>query len=465
MQDKENEIIQLVERYEKALKKGKSIYLSEEELETIAMFYIETMQLIEAVSVCDYAISQYQYEVSFYNQKAEAYRELGHFEKSLETLEQAEVIAPNEESIQLNKADTYVAMEEFDTAIEVLQTLANKQSESEKIDTYFEIADVYEDWEKYEQAIVYLKKIIAIEPENKMALEQMWFAVNLTENYEDSLTFHKKLTEETPYNYIAWNNLGCAYAGLMLYEKAIEAFEFALAVNPKYEKAYVDCMESCFKNENYLKAIDIGIEALQELPPYTQREFYLNVGICYDKLEQHFKAREYFRQAIEHTPNFAPAFYEIARSYLLSEEPQKALPIINKAIEYSAMTSKYKLLKAEILMLLNRIDEAEEIWEKVKKDSKGNAFKHIDLSKMEGLLDEDGIGLFQALIESNFNPAKMAYIHIVNLHAMDKKAEAAYMLNNALEDFPDDYEFLFEMNPELKTEPYIMDIIEDFFSK
>ena len=43
----------------------------------------------------------------------------------------------------------------------------------------------------------------------------------MTDRFDDSLDIHLAITEEHPYNWMAWYNAGRAYAGLGLYEKPL----------------------------------------------------------------------------------------------------------------------------------------------------------------------------------------------------------------------------------------------------
>ena len=128
-----------------------------------------------------------------------------------------------------------------------------------------------------------LKSCLEIDNENEEALNRIWFSVELTESYEESIDFHQKLIDSNPYNDLAWNNLGHAYKGLKLHEKAIEAFEYVMAIDETYEPAYIDCADIYFHQKEYKKAIELYAEVL-DITSF-QKDIYYSIGKCYDALE------------------------------------------------------------------------------------------------------------------------------------------------------------------------------------
>ncbi|MFM9469874.1 hypothetical protein ACKI1K_45080, partial [Streptomyces scabiei] len=88
-----------------------------------------------------------------------------------------------------------------------------------------ELADVYDDYEQFEKVFDCLKMILEEDPNNDEALYKICFWADFTGRYEESIKLHQKIIDEYPYNEIAWFNLGAAFQGLKLYEKALDAYE------------------------------------------------------------------------------------------------------------------------------------------------------------------------------------------------------------------------------------------------
>ena len=211
--DFEDVIRVLIEKYEKAKKDGLLSLFDEQDLEEIFVYYFNQLDYEKALLIAEDGIEYNKFSSTFYNHKAEILKELGHYDEALEVLAMAELYSPNEMTILLNKVDIYSIQENYDEAISMLQEVIETSSGKEKAELYLELADVYEDAEKYTNVISSLKECLSIDNENEEALNRIWFSVELTEDYENSIEFHKELLDINPYNYLAWNNLGHAYKG------------------------------------------------------------------------------------------------------------------------------------------------------------------------------------------------------------------------------------------------------------
>ena len=102
----------------------------------------------------------------------------------------------------------------------------------------FELADVYDDYEEFDKVFDCLKLILEEEPTNEEALYKICFWTDFTGRNEESITLHLQIIDEFPYNELAWFNLGAAYQGLKLYEKAIDAYLYAVTIDEKFDYAY-----------------------------------------------------------------------------------------------------------------------------------------------------------------------------------------------------------------------------------
>src|SRR5207249_4030102 len=154
------------------------------------------------------------------------------FKEALSILEEAERLDPNDINIFLIRSDINLwegrhrdALEEVEYALNIA---ANKE---DRCELYLEIADIYEDQEKYTEVVEAIKAALRLNHLSEEGLNRFWFCTELTEQYEDSIHFHEELIEISPYSYLAWFNLGHAYAGLQKYEKSLDAFSYVMAID------------------------------------------------------------------------------------------------------------------------------------------------------------------------------------------------------------------------------------------
>jgi len=431
--DFEKKINILVSDYESAKNNGALIVFDEQELEHIFIYYYYHFDFEKAIVVAEDGIALFKFSFVFYNHKAEVLKEIGETERALEVLEQAEIFSPNEMAILLNKVDILSIQGKFDEAELILIKAVDLSSGKEKAELYLELADVYEDNEKYLEVISSLKNCLIIDNENEEALNRIWFSIELTEDYDNSIKFHKLLIDKNPYNYLAWHNLAHAYKGLKKYEKSIDAFEYVMAIKETFEAAYIDCASIYFITKKYTKAIDIYTEVL-DITSY-QKDVYFSIAQCYDEMGEYEKSREFYKEVLCIDPYFAKVYYNIGKSFLLTNAPKSALRQLKKANNLEKNNFDFQVSLAEAYLQLEEYQEAFKIYKNLLEDNDMNKQVHLNLitilyeadNVLEALLHIDSI-------QDKFDDiSDLLYIKVAFLYELEKKDEAIEVLYEALE--------------------------------
>lgn len=460
--DFDDKIKELINKYELAQKKGMLPFFEEQDLEQIFLYYFNLFEFEKAIQVADVGISTFKYSFTFYNHKAETLKELSDYHQALEVLELAEIFSPNEMSILLNKIDVYSLLERYEEAILLLNEAIERSTGKEKAELYLELADVYEDAENYSAVISSLKSCLEIDNENEEALNRIWFSVELTESYEESIDFHQKLIDSNPYNDLAWNNLGHAYKGLKLHEKAIEAFEYVMAIDETYEPAYIDCADIYFHQKEYKKAIELYAEVL-DITSF-QKDIYYSIGKCYDALENYHLSRDFYREALSLDPYFANAYFKIGRTYLLTDSPKSALTSLKKAYKLDNKNFDFQTALAEAYLLLGQHDKALKIYDGIIKENESNKQIHLNLLT---ILYESG-NINEAInhinsIEDKFDDiSDLLYVKVAFLYELDKREEAIVKLYEALAYDSEKSQLLMDLLPILIEDKEFMQIIKAY---
>ena len=115
----------------------------------------------------------------------------------------------------------------------------------------------------------------------KQALYKICFWTDFTGRNEESIKLHQTIIEENPFSELAWFNLAAAFQGLKLYEKAIDAYQYAVAIDEKFDYAYRNMGDAFLRLRKYKEAIEVLEKVLELSRP--EDVIYEAIGHCYHK--------------------------------------------------------------------------------------------------------------------------------------------------------------------------------------
>ena len=183
--------------------------------------------------------------------------------------------------------------------------------------------------------------ILEHEPTNEEALYKICFWTDFTGRNEESIRLHQKLIDDHPYTELAWFNLGSAYQGLKLYEKAIDAYQYAVVIDEKFDYAYRNIGDAYIRLRKYKEAIEV----LEKVGEITRPEevIYEAIGHCYHRLGNFAQARFNYRKASHMNPADSKLYYKIALTYINEEQWQSAIKQLDNALRINRNSPEYNL--------------------------------------------------------------------------------------------------------------------------
>ncbi|TMI84831.1 MAG: tetratricopeptide repeat protein, partial [Bacteroidetes bacterium] len=262
--ENKEELTELLKQYEN-LKTGRSHkFLDEEAFEKIVEFFDEKEDLQKALEAAELGSEQYPFSSSLLLKKADILLSLRRYQDALKILEQAELFDSRDINLYILKTDVWLALDQPEKAVELLEKALDSFEGEERIELLFELADVYDDYEEFDKVFDCLKLILRQDPNNEEALYKICFWTDFTGNNEASIRLHQKIIDDYPYNELAWFNLAAAYQGLKLYEKAIDAYQYAITIDEKFDYAYRNMGDAYIRLRKFKEAID-ALEKVLEL--------------------------------------------------------------------------------------------------------------------------------------------------------------------------------------------------------
>lgn len=351
-----DELRELLNQYEN-LKSGRQhTFLEEEAFERIIDHYDEKDQLPKAMEAAEIGIEQFPFSSVLLIKMADLLLASRKYSDALEILEKAELFDSNDINLFILKTDAYLALDQQLKAVELLEAALLQFGGDERIELLFELADVYDDYEEFDKVFDCLKLILEDDPTNEEALYKICFWTDFTGRNEESILLHTQIIDEYPYSELAWFNLGAAYQGLKLYEKAIDSYLYAVTIDEKFDYAYRNMGDAYLRLRKFKEAIDVLERVLELSRP--EDVIYEAIGHCYHKLGNYAQARFHYKKASHLNPDDSKLFYKMALTYINEDQWESAVKHLENALRIQKLSPEYNLAMGECKMNLNQFKEA-----------------------------------------------------------------------------------------------------------
>lgn len=354
-EDREN-IQELLKQYERLRRGQGNSFLEEDAFEKIILYFEDREELPKALEAANRAIEQYPYSAALMIRKAEVLLGCRLYHDALEILDQASLFDSGDINLYILRTDAYLALDQQEKAAQQLQDALDQFEGEERLELLFELSDVYDDYEEFDKVFDCLKMILEQDPNNEEALYKICFWTDFTGRNEESIRLHQQIIDEFPYSELAWFNLAAAYQGLKLYEKAIDAYQYAITIEEKFDYAYRNMGDAFIRLRKYKEAI----EALEKVTELAKPEvvIYEAIGHCYDRLRNFAQARFYYRKASHLNQEDSKLFYKIACTYFNEGQWESCVKQLEHALRIHRTQPEYNLLMGECRMQMGMTRDA-----------------------------------------------------------------------------------------------------------
>ena len=457
-QDNE-EIRELLKQYQR-FKTGRShSFLDEESFEKIIDYFDENEELANALEAAEFAGEQYPYSSMLMLKKADLLIATRRYNDALELLDHAELLDSNNINLYILRTDAYLALDQQEKAVELLENALILFEGEEKVELLFELADVYDDYEEFDKIFDCLKLILEQEPNNEEALYKICFWTDFTGRNEESIRLHQQIIDEYPYNELAWFNLAAAYQGIKLYEKSIDAYKYAVTIDEKFDYAYRNMGDAYIRLRKYRDAIEV-LERVVELSR-PEDVIYEAIGHCYDRLGNYAQARFYYRKASHLSPEDSKLYYKTACTYINEGMWTQAVKQLESAMQIHKNYPDYNLAMGECKMQLGQVKEAIQFLSNVVRLRPKNVAGWEALIRCLYAVEyyDEALEQIQAAMRRTDSKPIFYYYLSATHFAMGKSKEGILQLEKALSKSPKYLKKFVELSPSILQNQQVVDLI------
>jgi tetratricopeptide (TPR) repeat protein len=457
-QDRE-EMKELLRQYDN-LRSGRShAFIDEDSFDRIIDYYEEKEDVPGAITASEFAIQQYPYSPALLIRKADLLISNRKYNDALDLLDQAEVFGANDINLYILKTDIFLALDQQEKAVELLEDAITHFDGEERIELLFELSDVYDDYEEFEKVFDCLKLVLEQDPINEEALYKICFWTDFTGRNEESIKLHKNIIDDYPYSELAWFNLAAAYQGIKLYEKSIDAYQYAIAIDEKFDYAYRNIGDAYIRLRKYKDAIEMLDKVLELTRP--EDVIYEAIGHCYDRLKNFAQARFYYRKASHLNAEDSKLYYKIACTYINEGQYESAIKQLQNALNIHRIQPEYNQALGECMMQLGRYKEAIDAYSNVIRQRPKNVQAWTSLIEclMVADMPEEADEYAVIAYQQTKNKPIFLYYRSAIFFVMGKSKEAINQLELAMEKAPKLIKKFIALNPQILQNQQVVDLI------
>ncbi len=463
--DEWGSIDDLLQKYE-SVKDGESASMMEEdEFERVIQYYFQNSQEEQALLACDIARTYYPFSASILLFKAEILTQAQKYGQALMALDEMEQYDQQNLDAVLLRSDILLGQFKYDQAALWLEQKANEFDKKDKIEILLELSDVYDESEEFDAVFDTLKRVIAIDKRNEEALQKICFWAEFTERLDESVEMHITLTDADPYNALGWFNMGAAYQGLKMYEKAIDAYEFCVAIDEKFEFAYRNMADAYMRLKWFEKAIQVLEKHLEIAKP--EDVIFEAMAFCWEKKKNFSRARYYYRQASQLSPQDDDIFYKIGETYAREKQWEKAVKSYSVALHLNKDNASYCMAIGNCLMEMDVKSEALVCYLNAVRLKPGNKSTWVALIRGLFLANyyDEALTQLEVAREHCGDKPDFYYYHAAILLELGKSKEALLQLEKGLKLAPVKLKLFTSLNPDYLLRTAVAELISKYKKK
>ncbi|MBC7474529.1 MAG: tetratricopeptide repeat protein [Candidatus Sericytochromatia bacterium] len=222
---------------------------------------------------------------------------------------------------------------------------------------------LYGQQDKYQDAILYLKKAYELNKKNAVICNNLAEAYRRNGEINNAIKYLTKAIDNNPRFEQAFFNLGGILSEKKDYKKAIDNYYKVIHINPKNTKAYNNIGNLLFIKEDYLEAINYYNTSLKI--DNNQLENYNRIGLSFALLNKVEQSIHYYQESINLNPKFMEAYNNFGSLMNKIGNYQEAINIYLTALKIDPINLDSLKGLANVKVNQFLIGEALDIYDKI----------------------------------------------------------------------------------------------------
>jgi len=345
----------MLNRFEFMLKTNDVFFFDSEEFEIIINHYLDNGKMSLAKKAIRIGLEQHPSSASLKLYLVEVYVIEDKLKQAEELLDEIYELEKSNEEVYIQKANIHSRKNEHQKAISLLKIALDISLDKSEIWSIIGIEYLF--MENYEKALENFKYCVNDDLDNQSALHNVIYCYDVLGQHKEAISFLLGYLDKRPYSDVAWQSIGKQYFILKNYNKALEAYDFAIICDDTFVGAYLEKGRVLEKLGFYKKAIECYTLTLRLEDPTTFA--LIRAGKCYEKLGDLKLAEQFYLQCIEQDSLLEKAWVALIDLYTLQKDYPTAIHHIKKAIKIDTTSfklwSRYASLSKKILDYGNAI--------------------------------------------------------------------------------------------------------------
>ncbi|MCD7710292.1 MAG: tetratricopeptide repeat protein [Porphyromonadaceae bacterium] len=374
----DEKVSELVKRYEEMLRNGEHLYFDTEDIEDIAGEYEYSERYQEALNVVEYGL-----ELHPENPELLVYR--AGYLLSLNRIDEAErqISAVESRTADALLIRAAIALARSDTSRAVTYIDALFDTDDFSTDVCLDAVDLLLDYECADNAVAFLQKACHCfsGDDKELLLRELARVYEDLQKNEEAIDIYNRLLDTNPYSYTDWCDLARLLDMQGRYAEAIEAYDFALAIDENNVEIMISKGCCLYDNGNAPAAMRLFEGVLAVAGDQSQTQAML--AACYSHMELYEKAVASLRQAIRFAecPD-ADLYYRLAENYYNLHDIPRTVESLRQAVEIDAYHVDAQLFLGELEKDSGEWEEAEKRFLFILEIDPENAFAHKMLAQV-----------------------------------------------------------------------------------